>query len=198
LRTYFENHVFNDAVLAAPRTGWIDLSIPGARSVKRFVAELRDSQDFVGLNYYTRWKVRAVGGEPHVAARGATLNDLGWEIHPSGIETALAAAGRAGKPVLVTENGVADAHDRWRPGALVDTLVHVHRAITREVNVRGYFHWSLMDNFEWADGYRGRFGLYQVDFDDPERPRRPTRSAKVYAAIARANAVDPAIVATPR
>jgi beta-glucosidase/6-phospho-beta-glucosidase/beta-galactosidase len=59
------------------------------------------------------------------------------------------------------------------------------------VRVRGYLHWSLLDNFEWADGHRGRFGLYAVDFSDPERPRRRTASAEVFARIAKANEVEP-------
>ena len=59
------------------------------------------------------------------------------------------------------------------------------------MRVRGYYHWSLLDNFEWAEGFGGRFGLYRVDFTDPERPRARTRSAEVYSRIARAGAVEP-------
>ena len=62
-------------------------------------------------------------------------------------------------------------------------------ASTNGANVLGYLHWSLLDNFEWNDGYHGRFGLYGVDFDDPERPRTRRRSAEVFARIARANAI---------
>jgi beta-glucosidase len=191
-RAYFEHRVFNEALLAAPRTGRIDLSIPGARAVRRKVAALEGAQDFVGINYYTRWKVRAVGPEPHVAARRARLNDLGWERWPAGIEHAVADAAKAGCPVLITENGCADAEDAMRREDLVATLVHVHRAISEGADVRGYLHWSLMDNFEWSDGYRGRFGLYAVDFRDPQRPRTARPSARLFAGIAAANAVDPA------
>jgi len=197
LRAYFEHRVFNEAVLAAPISGDIDLSIPGARPVKRSLSELRGSQDFVALNYYTRWKVRALGPVPHVAPRGAPLNDLGWEIYPRGIDVALRAAAAAQKPILITENGIADAEDTLRPRALVETLVHVASAIARGADVRGYFHWSLMDNFEWADGYRGRFGLYAVDFDDPKRARVPRGSAGVFAGIAAANAVEGEGVSAP-
>jgi beta-glucosidase len=192
LRAFFEHRVFNEAVLAAPRTGVIDLSIPGARGVRRELPELRDAQDYVGINYYTRWRVRALGPEPHVAARGARLNDLGWERYPSGIVPALRAAAVAGKPVLITENGSADAADAMRGEDLVATLAHVHGAIGEGVDVRGYLHWSLLDNFEWAEGYRGRFGLYAVDFRDPERPRTARPSARRFAGIAAAGAVDPA------
>ncbi len=97
--------------------------------------------------------------------------------------------------MLVTENGFADAHDSYRPRALVDSLLHLSRAAARGTRLLGYVHWSLLDNFEWSDGYRGRFGLYHVDFDDPARPRRRTRSADLFARIARDNAVTPEMTA---
>jgi beta-glucosidase len=98
-------------------------------------------------------------------------------------------------PVLVTEHGFADALDRFRPRALVQSLQHLGRAIDRGANVIGYYHWSLLDNFEWSDGYSGRFGLYQVDFADPGLPRHRTRSAELYSRIVRGNAIDPEVAA---
>jgi len=193
LLAFFENRVFNEAVIAAPVTGVVDLSIPGARGVKRRVDGLAGALDWMGLNYYTRWKVKSLVKDPHVAASGATVNDLGWEVYPAGIETALRMVALAGKPVLVTENGVADATDRLRPRALVETLGHVARAIERGTPVIGYFHWSLLDNFEWADGYRGRFGLYRVDFARPELLRVRTRSAEVFSRIAEAGGITSAL-----
>ena len=188
-RAWFENRVFNEAVVRAPRTGEIRLELPGARGVRRDVPALRGSLDYLGLNYYTRWKVRALGGDRHVARPGAPVTDLDWEIHPPGLgEVALQLSG-IGVPLLVTENGFADAADAFRPRALVETLLHLARAIERGAPVIGYLHWSLMDNFEWSDGYRGRFGLYAVDFADPQRPRRRTRSAELFARIVRANAI---------
>ena len=65
----------------------------------------------------------------------------------------------------------------------------MHRAIASGVRVLGYLHWSLLDNFEWTDGFSGRFGLYAVDFTHPERPRTRRASAEVFARIARANAL---------
>ena len=91
--------------------------------------------------------------------------------------------GRLGLPVLVTEHGFADARDAFRPRALVESLLHLARAIERGVDVRGYFHWSLMDNFEWADGYHGRFGLYRVDFTRPDRPRDDHRRAQELSGL---------------
>ena len=193
-QAYFEDEVFNEAILNA-LSGEISLSIPGVRSVKRKVPELRGSSDWFGLNYYTRWMVKAFVPDPHVARARGAVTDLGWEIWPPGIEEALMRVSRAGLPVVITEHGFADAADRFRPRALVESLMHVSRAIERGVDVRGYLHWSLMDNFEWADGYRGRFGLYRIDFSDPQRPRIRTRSAEHFSAIARANAITNDVVA---
>ena len=192
LQAAIENRLFNEAVERAPVDGTIDLAIPGARAVKRTPPELRGTLDWYGLNYYTRWMVRSLSPTPHVARPGAPQNDLGWELWPGGLEHALVAAARLGRPVLVTENGVADATDALRPAALIGFIEAMHRAITRGVPVLGYLHWSLLDNFEWSEGYRGRFGLYAVDFDTPERTRTRRRSAEVFARIARANAVSDA------
>ncbi|HUK64306.1 MAG TPA: family 1 glycosylhydrolase, partial [Dongiaceae bacterium] len=93
------------------------------------------------------------------------------------------------------EHGVADATDRLRPRSLVETLVHLASVVSAGVPVIGYLHWSLLDNFEWADGYRGRFGLYAVDFADPGRPRTRRHSAGVLARIARANGVETSLAA---
>ena len=189
VQAYFEHRLFNEAVERAAVDGEIDLSIPGARPVKRSVPELKGALDWYGLNYYTRWMVRSLSPVPHVARPGSPRNDLGWELWPMGLERALVSAGRLGKPVLVTENGVADAADALRPEAIVSYVEAVHAALAQGVRVLGYLHWSLLDNFEWADGYSGRFGLYAVDFDREDRPRTRRASAEVLARIARANAL---------
>ncbi len=108
------------------------------------------------------------------------MSDVGWEIYPEGLERALRELGQFGLPVIVTENGIADAVDRWRPEFIRQSLAAIERSRRAGVDVRGYFHWSLLDNFEWADGFEGRFGLYAVDFEDPERPRVKRGSAEVY------------------
>jgi beta-glucosidase len=195
LRARFENAVFNDAVEEAAVTGTIALSIPGVKPVRRDVPELKGSLDWFGLNYYTRWLVKMFAPDPHVAKKGTPLNDLGWEIWPRGFEEALLRVATYGKPIVVTENGTADATDRLRPRVLVESLLHMGNAIEKGANVIGYCHWSLMDNFEWSDGYRGRFGLYRVDFADPERPRTRTKSAELFARIAKANAIGGDVVA---
>ena len=176
-----QHRVFNEAVVRALAGGPIEFSIPGARPVRRTVDALQGASDFLGVNYYTRWMVALLGGEPRSARRGAATNDLGWEIYPEGLERALRDCAPFGLPMIVTENGIADAADRWRPDFIRTTLRALDRVRASGIDVRGYFHWSLMDNFEWMEGHHGRFGLHVVDFDHPEAPRRPRTSARIYA-----------------
>jgi beta-glucosidase len=176
-----QRNVFNEAVVRALAGGPVDLSIPGATSVCRRVDSLAGSSDFLGLNYYTRWMVSLLGKETRTAKGGAPRSDLGWEVYPEGIERAIEASGAFGLPIVITENGVADADDRMRPDFIRSTLAAVDRARAAGADVRGYIHWTLMDNFEWADGYDGRFGLHAVDFDHPEAPRIARGSARVLA-----------------
>jgi beta-glucosidase len=189
VRAGIEDRVFNAAPLRAAVTGEIALSLPGVAPVRRHVPALERSLDYLGLNYYTRWRVRAFAPVPHVAHRGARVNDLGWEVWPAGLAAAARRAAGTGAPVLVTEHGFADAADALRPRALVESLLGLGRAIEAGTPVIGYLHWSLMDNFEWSEGFAGRFGLEHVDFADPARRRTPRSSAEVLARIARANAV---------
>jgi beta-glucosidase len=190
LRATIESAVFNQAVLRGPILGDIDLFIPGVRRVRRHVPELKKSLDWFGLNHYTRWKVDALARDPHVVPTGAPRTDLGWEIHPPGFEEAVMHAAESEVPVLVTENGFADHTDAFRPRALVEYLLAMGVAMDRGARVIGYLHWSLMDNFEWAEGFRPRFGLYGVDHDRPDAPRVRRRSADLFARIARANAIS--------
>lgn len=176
-----QHRVFNVAVVRALAGGPIEFSIPGARPVRRTVEALQGSSDFLGVNYYTRWMITLLGKEPRSARRGAPKNDLGWEIYPEGLERALRECAAFGLPMLVTENGIADAADRWRPDFIRATLQALDRARGAGLDVRGYFHWSLMDNFEWRDGHLGRFGLYETDFEHPEAPRVKRLSAGVYS-----------------
>jgi beta-glucosidase len=138
--------------------------------------------DFLGINYYTRNVVRAdpLGGPPLVVpVDGAELTEMGWEVYPNGLFELLVRlrAEYDAPPLYVTENGAAFA-DRLEGGRVVDTpriayldahLDAVSRAIGAGVDVRGYFLWSLLDNFEWAFGYARRFGVVHVDFETLER-----------------------------
>lgn len=150
--------------------------------------------DWVGVNYYTRiligWPPRSSAvADPHGGS--GEISDFGWELYPDGLYAVLKRVGRLKKPVIITENGISDADDDQRPRYVVDHLSVAHRAIRDGVvDLRGYVHWSLMDNFEWAEGYTQRFGLAAVDFDDPAKTRTPRPSARVYGEIARANTLS--------
>jgi beta-glucosidase len=96
-----------------------------------------------------------------------------------------------GKPIYVTEHGVADRDDRIRPWVVEQGVRAVHEALKEGLEMRGYYHWSLVDNFEWAEGWQSRFGLAALDLATQQRALRP--SAAFYSAIAQANALTPAM-----
>jgi beta-glucosidase len=142
------------------------------------LATIRQPLDFLGINYYTR-NVSGSGApvEPRHAEREVT--DMGWEVFPAGLTELLLRidADYALPPLYITENGAAYA-DRVVKGRVADAArvryLHSHiaalaEAIERGVDVRGYFVWSLLDNFEWADGYAKRFGLVYVDYATQRR-----------------------------
>ena len=85
------------------------------------------------------------------------------------------------------ENGIADAKDKYCSKFIIDHLKWVHKATQEGVDIRGYFHWSLIDNFEWAEGFKPRFGLIEIDYSNLQR--KPRFSAKVYGKICQNNAI---------
>ena len=91
------------------------------------------------------------------------LTDMGWEIYPEGIYYVLKYLQKFNKPIIVLENGLADAEDKYRADFIKDHLYYIHKAIQEGVDVRGYFYWSLLDNFEWAHGFWPKFGLAKVN-----------------------------------
>jgi beta-glucosidase len=134
-------------------------------------------------------------------SRGLQRTEMGWEVDPQGLYDLLLRVRRDYGPLAlyVTENGAAFA-DRPGPDATVPDPARVryldrhlrwaHRAIADGVDLRGYFVWSLLDNFEWAFGYAKRFGLYYVDY--PTQRRLPKDSARWYAGVTRGNALPEA------
>lgn len=156
-----------------------------------FLPHLRRTLDFIGLDYYTRELTRFAPLKPFelfgesVPSPGAETSDMGWEIYPEGIYLALLKLKGYNLPIIVTENGLADAGDRRRGRFIVDHLLQIHRAIEEGVDVRGYLYWSLIDNFEWHEGFWPRFGLVEVDYTTQKRRIRP--SAYLYARICSAN-----------
>jgi beta-glucosidase len=152
------------------------------------------SADFIGVAHYWGQLVAFDPRRPkdqfirRFNPPGSPLTDMGWASDPSWMRQVLNELKRYGKPVYVTENGIATSDDAVRERYLIDILGQVHEAIEDGVDVRGYFHWTNMDNFEWARGYRARFGLIAVDRDTLERTVKP--SGRLYARIATANALQ--------
>lgn len=143
-----------------------------------------DHCDYIGLNYYGHGHIGIFGRRVHSISRHETT-DMGWGIHPEGLERVLLNLKRRKKPVYITENGLADSADTKREKFIKLHLYHTHRAISQGVDVRGYLYWSLMDNFEWHHGFAPRFGLVEVNYQTQERIMRP--SAKKYAEICQSN-----------
>ena len=95
---------------------------------------------------------------------------MGWEVYPEGLYRALKEIKRyTSKPIYITENGIADEKDTRRARYIEDHLLVINKAIADGFDIRGYYYWSLLDNFEWAHGFEGKFGLYSVDLNTKKR-----------------------------
>ena len=116
-----------------------------------------------------------------------SVSDMGWAIRPSGIFKVLKDVSKFKKPIYITENGIADVQDKYRAEFIINHLKFVHKAIEHGADIRGYFYWSLIDNFEWADGFMPRFGLLAVDYSNLSRTAR--KSALVYKEICENNGI---------
>lgn len=143
--------------------------------------QIKNHLDFIGVNHYFRYRINYGFNKTSSAPR----SDMGWELYPPALYTALKDLRKYKLPIFITESGVADKDDRYRGWYIRETLKHVHRAISHGVDVRGYFHWSLLDNFEWSEGFWPRFGLIEVDYATQKRTVR--RSANVYSDIIKHN-----------
>ncbi len=152
-----------------------------------------DTQDFIGVNYYFRHplKFRLVSPtrilEPQTDP-GALKTDMGWEVYPQGLGQILDELKNYDRPIIITENGLADADDRLRAKYITDHVAQVAAAIGRGIDIRGYLYWSLIDNFEWREGFGARFGLVAVDYHTMKRTIRP--SAYTFRQIAQRNGLS--------
>ena len=148
----------------------------------RMLKLTKGKNDFLAVNYYFQKKIKFP-----LIIRGYSreTSDLDWGISPSGIYLALSDLKKHNLPIYITENGLADADDKKREKFIKDHLIWIHKAIFEGVDVRGYFHWSLLDNFEWDKGFWPRFGLVEVNYKTLKRKIRP--SALEYAKICREN-----------
>jgi beta-glucosidase/6-phospho-beta-glucosidase/beta-galactosidase len=182
----FWNWAFADAV----RDGRARLRLPGATLDER-IDGLVGSVDFFGLNYYFRYFVRLAPSTPEIFAMepGPGLrSELGGtspvgDSPPEALFLLMREAWKRYRlPIYVTEGGIADDKGTMRGPLIRGQVEAIQRARAEGVAVEGYFHWSLMDNFEWEKGFRPRFGLYRVDRQT--LARTPAGGSEVFAALA--------------
>jgi beta-galactosidase len=155
--------------------------------------ELAHKADFVGINYY---RTGSVTGLAQPLSKSIPLydfipkveytkkecpndcSDLGWKIAPAALGTMIREVANYKLPIYITENGIADASDRKRVSYLRAHIDEVRKAVSRGADVRGYFYWTLEDNFEWSDGYGPKFGL----FTRARKMRAGAKDAKEFRA----------------
>ncbi len=165
-------------------TAWLRNQSLNVMPFRCFGRPAREALDFIGINYYARQVVRSEGLSPfgrecttdHHGGR-RHFSQLGWEVLPAGLREVLHHYSRFGLPLYVTENGIATRDEDERTQYLRDHVASLMQARAEGVDVRGYFWWSLMDNYEWAAGREPRFGLYETDYPTQERRERPAAIA---------------------
>ena len=171
---------YNLGLIEAVSTGRWSFFLPPSALIRGRRDDLPASLDLFGVNFYSRLHLRFPGTERIIGdfayrdRSGNGFTDNGWEIVPQALGTLLDTAAHSGLPLVITENGIADAHDRFRAAFIRSHVAHMQFAISRGIPIHGYFHWSLIDNFEWLDGFAPRFGLYEVDRVTLERKPRPS------------------------
>lgn len=192
---FLMNHAFLDAMA----TGKVSPPF----GLGETIHGLAGSFNYIGANYYSRSRLAPI---PKLKLQwppdltqflylppGTETTEMGWEVYAPGFYHVLRDMSRRYKvPIYVTENGIADGTDTKRPRYILTHLTQMHRAISDGADIRGYFHWSFIDNFEWLEGWRPKFGL--IAMDPKTLDRLPRRSAAMYSKIARANAITPEMV----
>lgn len=156
--------------------------------------KISSSLDFIGLNYYfyerlsvdwKKFRLERLNQNFDYKHLGIIDNiqrsDMGWRTYPKGIYYLLKELKKYKKPVIITENGIANARDDMRKDFIKQHLYWTTKAIDEGVDVRGYLYWSLTDNYEWSDGYGPRFGLVEINYDTQRRVIR--ESANVFQEV---------------
>lgn len=202
---YLLNDYFLDAVVFGNIDNNFDYDHDDVEDVKDD-ATLKGRLDFIGINYYGLTLVIDTATDSNFPLIGLPLindlenhgvdapaSDFGWSLYAAGFREVLDGIGRFNLPIMITENGLADAGETMRARFLVEHLYELQRAIEDGIDIQGYYHWSLLDNFEWGSGYCPRFGLFHVDFDSPAKTRTMGEGAVIYKAIIDANAVEPSL-----
>jgi beta-glucosidase len=189
-----QNQIFNKSFTDALQNGKLNLVLKHVA-----IPEAAHTQDFIGLNYYSRDLVKFDLTKPgemfghRFYPPDALLSPTGFIADiPEGMWDGLKWAHSYALPILITENGVEDDKDVLRPRYTLEHLHQIWRAANFNWRVKGYFHWSLVDNFEWERGWTQRFGLWGLDVETQKRIRRP--SVDLYEAICNENGISSAVV----
>ncbi len=166
---------FNESTLEFLKTGYYNFDFPPVQISKKYPMA-KGSYDFAGLNYYSHIvfnfsfdQDKAL--EPHMP-KDEIKTDMEYTMYPEGLYTAIKRISSLGAPIIITENGVADRDDDMRSEYIRKHLAAVSKAMKEGYDIDGYFYWSLMDNFEWAEGYDMKFGLYALDTLSQKRTLR--------------------------
>ena len=186
------NNVFTHSTLDYFKKGYSTFSLPGMVKKHMENNDAVGAMDFIGLNYYSRMHVKGQVNltEPFVFEKRAKdiQTDMDYALYPEGFYEALHTISTLKKPIYVTENGVADQGNNIREMFIKRYLYALHKGLQDGLDIRGYFYWTLMDNFEWAEGYKMKFGLYKVDFETQERTLR--ESSNLFAKMVKKPGVD--------
>jgi beta-glucosidase len=191
------DEIFNWSWYQSIQTGKIQISIPGFFYFNETCPESLGAMDYLGFNYYSRdhLSLRPFSAQkffpstpPHVPK-----TDMGWEIYPEGLKIILRkikSHGLGKYPLLVTENGIADAKDDRRSQFIYEHLkVFLEGCQEFDLKPMGYLYWAPFDNFEWIDGFGPRFGLFEVDYKTHER--RPRGSAHYFKRLGQTQTLVP-------
>ena len=186
------NNVFTHSTLDYFKKGYSTFSLPGMVKKHMENNDAVGAMDFIGLNYYSRMHVKGQADltEPFVFEKRAKdiQTDMDYALYPEGFYEALHTISTLKKPIYVTENGVADQGNNIREIFIKRYLYALHKGLQDGLDIRGYFYWTLMDNFEWSEGYKMKFGLYEVDFETQERTLR--ESSNLFAKMVKKPGVD--------
>ena len=170
------NKIYNGIALTYLRTGKIKINYPFFAKLNYSSEDAVLATDFFGLNYYSHNHLKFKFDKHEFFENKYLMNDImtdmPYTIYPEGFYRAIKDAEKIGKPIIVTENGIADSKDDRRSMFIERYIYAMYKAMKEGCNVQGYFYWSLMDNFEWAEGYDMKFGLYEVDFNTQRRTLR--------------------------
>lgn len=170
------SNTFNESVLGFFRTGTMNFYVPFDVDVSYTDRDAPQTLDFIGINYYSHYAYRFdldfKQAAQSLPVEGEAMTDMPYTIYTEGIYRAIKDVARLNKPIIITENGISDNRDDRREKYIRESLYAVSKSIKDGYDVRGYYYWTLMDNFEWAEGYTQKFGLYEVDPRTYERTLR--------------------------